>query len=89
MSWDTFVRLFAERHGLTIRRSRHLLDAAFAELAMRTMSDGRFSVPGFGVFRRRTRKARRVLSPVDGSEIQLPQTIGVGFHKSKNFGGSR
>lgn len=89
MTWTQFVKAFAAGRGITVVEARPMLEQLFAQLARTTLETGRFAVPGFGVFRRRTRRARRILSPVDGSEIQLPATTEVRFHKSRRFGGAR
>lgn len=89
MTWAQFVKSYAWAHHITVVQARKLLDQIFVHVAQVTIDEGELRIAGFGVFRRRTRRARRILSPVDGSEIQLPATTEVRFRKSRRFGGAR
>jgi len=60
-----------------------ILKLVFATIADEVLHGRRVVVPDFGVFYRQTRKARRILNPITRQPIQLPASVGIGFHTSK------
>ena len=56
----------------------------FEELA-RAAARERISLPGFGVFRPGSRKARYILNPQTKRRMRLPKAYGVKFHPAEEL----
>lgn len=68
------------------KHSRAVVDAVGEVIAAELAgAAGRFAWPGFGVFRRTTRKARRIRNPATHELMQLPGTTSVRFRAAKDF----
>lgn len=84
MTYQELVARVARKHHLTKKGTREVLDGAFLELAA-AAARGRVSVPHFGVFRPRVRKARRSTHPGTHEPMQLPASHTVGFRAAKEL----
>lgn len=73
------------RERMTRREVTKLLTIAFDEVAAAMGRGERFAWPGFGVFTVRTRKKRRIRSPVSNEMLMLDATKSVGFRASRNL----
>jgi nucleoid DNA-binding protein len=82
MTWDWFVRLIAEESRLELKVTKRVLKRVFIRIESSARVYGRFAVPDFGVFRRSTRKAKRVLSP-DGEWRRSPPHSTLAFTASE------
>lgn len=65
------------------RAARVVVDGFFGVVSRQLSLYGRFSMPGVGVFRTTTRKARTVRNPVTKELMTLPETRGVRFKAAK------
>lgn len=87
--WHAFMRRVALKawpsSQLGLFDAQEMIRAIFKNLAREVEARGRVEVPGFGVFRICTRKARRIVG-FDGQPIQLPERREVVFKASKNWG---
>jgi DNA-binding protein HU-beta len=85
MNKPDFVRFYAEENGITIKQAEvevnRFLDAASAVIADR--QDLKFV--GFGNFEIRERAARKGRNPQTGAEIQIEESVSVGFKPSKSL----
>lgn len=71
---------------ITRKLAAQVIEETFDLIAHEAKGAGRVAVPGFGVFLRRRRKARRVVSPVRPGEFhELPVTETIGFRASKKL----
>ena len=61
------------------RTVERLLDTAFEHIARSIRKDKRFSVPGFGTFSIRRRRARPGFNPRTHSPMVIPAARTVGF----------
>jgi nucleoid DNA-binding protein len=52
------------------------------EIAVRLAEQGRVSVPGFGVFEVKVRKARTARNPRTGGKVAVPERLVVTFRPS-------
>lgn len=89
MTHAQFVALVAYRLRLTKKSAGALVEVVFQEVAAAVRDGERLSVPGFGVFKMRSRAAREVLDPQTGKRISLPVTRVVGFRAAKGLRGLR
>lgn len=81
-----FIKLVehvAAVHGLTQAQARAIIDTTLDAIAVETVTRDRFAVPEFGVFSRRTRKARVIRNPKTKELETLPATASIGFRMSK------
>lgn len=77
------IRHIATKRGLTQKQARAVLADFFAVAADGVKYDGRFSVPGVGVFRATQRKGRNVRNPITKELMVLPLTKSVRFRPAK------
>lgn len=56
-----------------------ILDLAFEQIARAVRKEKRFSVPGFGTFSVRRRRARRGFNPRSQTAMTIPAARTVGF----------
>lgn len=83
MTFAEFIADFAERNRITKKASRTVFTRLFASLANEIRHGESLTIPGFGTFKLKSRKARRILNPVTGDEMKLPRTKSIGFSPSK------
>ena len=81
----------AEARFITKKLARDVFDDFLFGLALELRNHGRVVVPGLGVFRIATRKARRIRNPITKELMQIPETKSVRFRASKkgHFGGGK
>jgi DNA-binding protein HU-beta len=77
------VARLASNMKLTKKTTRQFVEEFGRVVRAIVERTGRLNLPGFGTFTRRTRKARRILNPINGEWIQLPEAVSVGFRVSK------
>lgn len=78
-----FSRLFAETYGVTYCSSEQLMKDVFALLSKKIFQDGEdITIPGFGAFKHKTAKPKRVRHPKTGELIVQPQRVFVKFTPS-------
>ncbi len=80
------AQLLALKHRVPVARAEALVREAFWWVATETKEKGRCEVPGFGVFLKKSRAARRIVNVLDGAEMQLPETTEIRFRKARRFG---
>lgn len=83
MNKSQFVQLVAEKAQLTKSAAARVVDAIFdatsGALTEAVRQAGRLSIPGFGKFVRRTRKARTARNPRTGALVQVPARETIAF----------
>jgi nucleoid DNA-binding protein len=68
-----------------VKQTKAALEALFTTIAENALHGKSISIPGFGVFTRRTRKARRIINPQTHQPMDLPESVYVGFRCSKSI----
>ena len=84
-----YSRLRATGVDLPMVNVRQVLDAAFAEIAERALAGQRVAFPGFGIFRRRTRKARVIFDLKTGGRRHQRATYRLSFTAAKRHTGEQ
>lgn len=84
MTWQEFIAEVARSTGTTKKRTREVLDAAFSRIGGDVKGGRRLVVPGFGIFYRRKRKARRTMVPHKDEWMRLPKLYSIGLRASKH-----
>jgi nucleoid DNA-binding protein len=64
------------KQDLPLETCMLLVRAVLAETRRRLEAGERVAAPGLGTFRPTTRKARRILNPITGEDMHLPETRG-------------
>ena len=65
---------------ITKKATGELIDIIFSVVAKEVaVGDGRQTIPGFGTFSKRHRKARKGINPMTKEEIQIPASNTVAF----------
>lgn len=82
-TWRELVERLASRMQLPRAQAEVLARQTFDVVLDAVRVEGRVSIPGVGVFSRRTRRARRLLVPGTGREMRLGSTTSVGFRLSR------
>lgn len=77
-----------EAYGKRLGLRRPTIDRVFRLVRQCVLESGRLSIPGFGVFVRHDRPARRVKVP-GHRDADLPPTWSIGFRAGKNARGKR
>ncbi len=67
------------------RHVEEILDLGFEEIRKCVKNEKRFSMPGFGTFTVRLRKARKGVNPQTGRPIKIPASRTVGFRPAPIF----
>jgi DNA-binding protein HU-beta len=62
-----------------------IVDEAFAQIKKEVKKTGRFSVPGFGTFNKKKRKARNGRNPRTGDVIKIKASTTVGFRPAQGL----
>ncbi len=83
MNWSEFTSHHAARFGLTKRSAKAELDGAFETIREVVLNGGHVSVPGFGVFKLRSRRARTIRNPSSGELMRVGLVEAVGFSASR------
>jgi DNA-binding protein HU-beta len=85
MTKAEFIEALARELRLTKKATAELVESALALVAVAVMKHGRFSYPGFGVFRVRTRKARLVRNPKTHEPMRLEAGRTISFRPAKEL----
>ena len=87
MKWVELVKLVVKQTPGRPRpkRARAIIKLLFSIIAEEATHGRRVVVPGFGVFHRRSRKARRLLHPITKEPIRAPASLSIGFRCSKTL----
>ena len=78
-------RIWTMNPMLTKCRVADIIDEVFDEIRIAIVDDKRFTMPKFGTFTVRHRKARRGVNPVTGLHIKIPASRTVGFRPTALF----
>jgi len=79
MTKEELVSRTAAKHGIPKTVSNEIIDQLFTEVLLATERDERFTVPQFGTFTLKTRKARTVRNPQTNEIMQIPETRTITF----------
>ncbi|MCB9744341.1 MAG: HU family DNA-binding protein [Alphaproteobacteria bacterium] len=91
MNKKDLVAKLAEKTGLTKAKAAEAVDAIFSAesrkgiIAIELDAGRKVTIPGFGTFNTRRRKARRGTNPSTGTEIEIPAKTVVTFSPGKNL----
>lgn len=81
MTKSEFIDVVAKNSGSEVSKAavRQIVDATFQEMVKAIKKEKRFSVPGFGTFTVRARKAKTGRNPKTGESIKIKASKTVGF----------
>ena len=77
------VRAELLKGSLTLKDVDRVLRQLFADIAEEALHGRRVGIPNFGVFLKKTRRARQVRNPQTHELMRLPRAVSVGFRCSK------
>ena len=72
-------------NGVTKKDAEAIIDTVFSSIKGEIKKNKRFSMPDFGTFNVRARKARIGRNPRTGEEIKIKASKTVGFKPSPKF----
>lgn len=73
----------ADEGGVTINTAARQVALLFRLITEKTLSDGRFAYPGFGVWTRTVRKARQLVNPATKKLMEIPATKTIRWRAAK------
>ena len=73
----------ASKMGLSKKQAEETIDATFDVIAKTMIKDDKVNVPGFGIFRVSSRKAREGINPKTGEKIHIPAKKAAKFRAAK------
>ena len=81
MTKQELIDAVANRAGDEVGKGavRNIVDATFEEVVNAIRKDGRFSIPSFGTFSVRERKAKTGRNPKTGESIKIAASKTIGF----------
>jgi DNA-binding protein HU-beta len=85
MTKGELIDAIAAKSGLTKRAASDALDVALEGIKKGIRKEGRMSLPEFGTFTVRKRKARMGRNPQTGKKIQIKASKTVGFKPAPSF----
>ncbi len=85
MNKAELVKSLAEKAGVTQKEAGKVLDAAVASIQEALAGGDKVQIIGFGTFEVRNRRARKVISPATGEEIEVPATRVPAFKPGKSL----
>ena len=74
--------------GLTRKATTDLIDATFDNIVNSVKADGKFFMPSFGTFTKKSRAARTGRNPRTGQEIKIAASNSIGFKAAAGLKGS-
>lgn len=77
------VKALAEKAGVTQKDAMKVLDSTLEAIQEALAAGDKVQIIGFGTFEVRDRKARKVISPATGEEIEVPATKVPAFKPGK------
>lgn len=77
------VREISVRCRMTLRQAESAIDMLATIVVQEAQMGQRQLVPGLGVFRRGTRKARHITNPRTGERMALPEMVTLKFTAAK------
>lgn len=85
MTKADLIDAIAAKTGLTKRAAGEALDVALDNIKKGIKKEGRMSLPDFGTFTVKKRKARTGRNPQTGKAIQIKASKTVGFKPAPTF----
>ena len=85
MTKADLIDAIADKTGLTKRAAGDALEIALENIKKGIKKEGRMSLPDFGTFSVRKRKARMGRNPQTGKTIQIKASKSVGFKPAPSF----
>lgn len=83
MTKADLIAAAAEMAGLAKTDTARALNALIEVIQAQTAAGDTVRIAGFGHFRSKTRKARLGRNPATGAELQIPETVVLGFKPGK------
>ncbi len=85
MTKADLIDAIADKTGLTKKSAGDALDVTLENIKKGIRKEGRMSLPDFGTFSVRKRKARTGRNPQTGKTIQIKASKTVGFKPAPSF----
>ncbi len=85
MTKGDLIDAIAAKSGLTKRAAADALELALENIKKGIKKEGRMSLPDFGTFTVKKRKARMGRNPQTGKSIQIKASKTVGFKPAPTF----
>lgn len=79
LSATELARLIAEKHSMTNKQARDILDTAFTEITDQLARGTDVRLHGFGTFSLKSRAERQGRNPKTGQQIVIPASTAVRF----------
>jgi len=73
----------ASKMGLSKKQAEDMIDATFDIIAKTMIKGDKVNIPGFGIFRVSSRKAREGINPKTGEKIHIPAKKAAKFRAAK------
>lgn len=83
MNKDTLIEAVHEKLDGTKRQAEEVVDLVFDKIKEALKKDEKVSIAGFGIFRTKTRAARRARNPRTGEMVNVPAMKAVKFRPGK------
>ncbi|MDF3607517.1 HU family DNA-binding protein [Paracoccus sp. DMF-8] len=83
MNKSALIEAVAGKTALTKAQAREALDGIIAAINATTRNGGAVKLPGFGLFREKTRPARTARNPQTGEDVQVPERQALHFRPAK------
>lgn len=87
MTKAQLVERIAAQSRMTKKSAAQILDEVFESIGNAVKTDARFSYPGFGTWRLRELKARKVRHPQTNELMKLEPSRTIGFRAAKELKG--
>lgn len=84
-AWRSIIAGIADRQSMTEKQAEKVVRDFAAVLEEEIRKRGRVSLPRFGVFSVRNRKAKIVYLPVTQRKMRVPRSRTVGFRRAKHW----
>lgn len=79
LSLTELTKSLADKHNLTQKQAREILDATFSEISDKLKAGDEVRLHGFGTFSISERKERKGRNPQTGAEILIPASRSIKF----------
>ncbi|MCA9309813.1 MAG: HU family DNA-binding protein [Phycisphaerales bacterium] len=83
MNKRQLIEAVARELATTKTAASTYVDAVLHQIVEGIREEDKVAISGFGTFRRRSRKSRRIINPSSGDMMTLPRTMSVGFTPSQ------
>lgn len=85
MNKADLIGKFSEETGSTKVAAKGLIETLLSIISDGLKTEGKVTIPGFGVFAVSDRKERNGVNPKTGEKIKIPASKGIKFRASKDL----